>query len=285
MRPTIRKIKCVITTLFLITVVQEGGSNAYAVNGNNQQEPDEKVWNWNLKGQSLEGSLFASKITGVTYPYHVYLPTSYANSSERSYPVMYVMDGQWGYKDVAKSIDRDNREVIVVAIEQGGPEGSNRRKTDYLLPGAILYLDFFRQEFLPLIESTYRIDANNRSFQGTSLSGIITTAFLFLDDHKTPLFKNFIANDASYQFNSKPIEELIEKRLKIDNRIESNLYLTSALPFVSNHFLVMDFIEKLEGYKIPGLNIYHKDYPVSHKAVLPAAIDDTLELIYGKSKL
>jgi hypothetical protein len=81
------------------------------------------------------------------------------------------------------------------------------------------------------------------------------------------------------------MQNLIEKRLQIDNRIESNLYLTTALPFFSNHFPVMDFIESLENYAIPGLNIYHEWYLVSHNGVLGASLDDTLDLIYGKTKL
>jgi predicted alpha/beta superfamily hydrolase len=258
-------------------------TNVYAAN-DKTQEAEKKVWSWYFKGQNVGKSLFKSKITGVTYPYHVYLPASYANNADKAYPIMYVLDGQWGFKGLANSIDRDNREVIVVAIEQGGPEGSNRRNIDYRLPGAILYLDFFRQEFLPLIESTYRIDVSNRSFQGTSLSGIITTALLFLDDHKTPLFKNYIANDASYWDNPKLMKNLIEKRLQIDNRIESNLYLTTAFP-LGNHFYVMNFIENLEQYAIPALKIYHEWYLVSHNGVFGASLDNTLELIYGKPKL
>ena len=284
MRSIIRKTKTLITPLLLISVVLSSFfTNVYAAN-DKTQEAEKKVWSWYFKGQNVGKSLFKSKITGVTYPYHVYLPASYANNADKAYPIMYVLDGQWSFKGFANSMDRDNREVIVVAIEQGGPEGSNRRNIDYRLPGAMLYLDFFKQEFLPLIESTYRIDASNRSFQGTSLSGVITTALLFLDDHKTPLFKNYIAYDASYWDNPKLMKNLIEKRLQIDNRIESNLYLTTAFP-LGNHFHVMNFIENLEQYAIPALNIYHEWYLVSHNGVLGASLDNTLELIYGKPKL
>ena len=273
--------------MLIIIVLCSVCTTLYAANDNDINEADKKVWDWYFKGENVGRAFFESKITGTTYPYHVYLPASYANNTDKDYPVIYVMDGQWSYKGFAYHMERDSREVIVVAIEQGGAEGSNRRMVDYSLPGAISYLDFFRQEFLPLIESTYRIDANNRSFQGTSISGVVTTVLLFLDDHKKPLFKNYIAYDASFGHNPKQMQSLIGKRLQLENRIESNLYLTSAVPvpYYSNYFEVTNFIESLENHAIPGLNIYHEWYLVSHNSILGASLDDTLELIYGKPKL
>ena len=285
MKLRIRKIKRLITPLLVIIVALSSiCTSVHAVNNDKPQEGEKKIWSWYFKGRNVGESFIESKITGITYPYHIYLPASYANNSDRNYPIIYVMDGQWNFKGYAYSMERDNREVIVVAIEQGGTEGSNRRMVDYSLPGAIPYLDFFRQEFLPLIESTYRINGNNRTFQGTSISGVVTTALLFLDDHERPLFKNFIAYDPAYWHNPKQMQTLIEKRLQINNRIESNLYITTAFPFFSNHFPVMDFIENLEDYAISGLNIHHESYLVSHNNIFGASLDDTLALIYGKPK-
>ena len=283
MHAIIRETKTFSTPLlFIIVVLSSICSNVYATS----EAPDvkEKIWNWYFKGQIIEKALFKSEITQVTYPYHVYLPASYANSTEKIYPVIYVLDGQWSFRGFAYSLERDKRDVIVIAIEQGGPEDSNRRMIDYSLPGATLYLDFFRQEFLPLVESIYRIDANDRSFQGTSISGVVTTALLFLDDHKAPLFKNYIAYDPSYCHEPNLMQELVAKRLQIDKRIEANLYITTALP-LGNNFCVMNFIQSLEKYAIPSLSIYHSWYIVSHNGILGASIDDTLDLIYGKPSL
>jgi len=284
LRSIIIKTKTLISPLLLIIVVLGSiCTTVFAANDNKTPDVKKPVWGEYFKGRYLGKSLFTSNITGVTYPYHVYLPASYENNTDKVYPIIYALDGQWSLGGLAISIDRDNRDIIVVAIEEG-PEGSNRRAIDYRLPGATLYLDFFRQEFLPSIESTYRIDPNNRSFQGGSLAGIITTAFLFLDDHKTPLFKNYIAYDASYWDKPKLMQDIIQKRLQIENRIDSNLYLTTAFP-LGNHFFVMNFIDNLEEYAIPGLNIHHEWYMVTHNNVFGASLDDTLELIYGKAKL
>jgi enterochelin esterase-like enzyme len=267
--------------LLIIVVLSSIFTHVEAADDNKIPEVKKPVFGEYFKGKYVGKSIFTSKITGVTYPYHVYLPASYEKNAEKLYPIIYTLDGQWNFKGFAISIERDNRDIIVVAIEEG-PEKSDRRAIDYRLPGAMLYLDFFRQEFLPSIESTYRIDPSNRSFQGTSLSGIITTALLFLDNHKKPLFKNYIAYDVSYWDKPKLMQDLIEKRLQIGNRIDSNLYLTTAFP-LGNHFYVMDFIDSLEEYAIPGLNIHHEWYMVMHNDIFSASIDDTLDLIYGKT--
>ena len=41
---------------------------------------------------------------------------------------------------------------------------------------------------MPLIESSYRIDEKNRSFQGTSFGGIVTTVLMLLALSQLTLF-------------------------------------------------------------------------------------------------
>jgi hypothetical protein len=131
----------------MVIVLSSICTTVYATNDNKAQEAEKKIWSWYFKGKNVGRALFKSKIMDVTYPYHVYLPASYANNTDKAYPIIYVMDGQWSFRGFAYSMERDNRDVIVVAIEQGGPEGSNRRMVDYRLPGAILYLDFLGRNF------------------------------------------------------------------------------------------------------------------------------------------
>ncbi|MDN4503622.1 alpha/beta hydrolase-fold protein [Alteromonadaceae bacterium BrNp21-10] len=250
---------------------------------NSDQQPEQKPWVWgdHLKADQYSGKQqFQSTITGVDYPYHVYLPVSYAENPDKHYAIMYVMDGQWNFEGFANYIEQDKRDVIIVGVEEG-PKGSDRRSIDYRLPGAITYLQFIREEFMPLIESNYRVDANERSFQGTSFGGLVTTALLFVDDAEKPLFKNYIAYDTSYWDNPLAMDELIEQRLKINSSIESNLYLTTAFP-LGNFFFVMGFIDQLEKLAIPGLNIDHEWYLVTHNGVAGASMEDTLDKIYGE---
>ena len=238
------------------------------------------VWENSLKGEYVGKSELSSAVMGIVYPYHIYLPASYQQNVDKNYPIIYALDGQWNFKTIVNHIEQQNLEVILVAIEEG-PLGSDRRAIDYRLPGAITYLDFFRQEFMPLIESSYRINANNRSFQGASLGGLAATVFMLLDDHQQPLFKNYIVNDAPYWDQAELMQNLIEKRLLIENKIDSNFYITSAFP-LGNHLTVINFIESMEKRSIPNLTIHHEWYMVHHDNILNASLEDTLKLISEK---
>ena len=109
-------------------------------------------WGDQLTGNYVGKSEIESEITGITYPYHIYLPASYEQNADKKYAIIYSLDAQWSFRAFAKFIDRDNRDVILVAIEEG-PNNSKRREIDYRMPGVNDYFDFFRQEFMPVIES------------------------------------------------------------------------------------------------------------------------------------
>ena len=78
------------------------------------------------KKKAPSGLSFTSHITGVTYPYHVYLPPSYKDNPETLFPVIYTTDGQWYFGCFSNSIARRRKEFILVAVEEG-PRGSDRR--------------------------------------------------------------------------------------------------------------------------------------------------------------
>jgi hypothetical protein len=258
-----------------------------ALTGCEHKQPDEKsnlskfIWGNHLTGKTVENLAIRSTLTGVIYPYHVYLPASY-NTSEKTYPVIYALDGQWNFKGFTDLIDKDQRDIILISIEEG-PKASGRRSIDYRLPGVKTYIEFFRQEFIPLIESKYRIDSNHRSFQGTSFGGIAATAFMFLDDAESPLFENYIAYDASMWDSPELLSGLIDARLAKNHPLKVKMFLTTALP-LGNHISVKGFMKDLEERNIEGLNIDHRSYWVPHDGIAWESFENTLISIFGVAK-
>src|SRR6478609_923747 len=106
--------------------------------------------------------------TGITYPYHVYLPHNYETSG-KTYPVIYETDAQWNFSYFSQTIDLKNKDVIFVGIEEG-PPNSDRRAIDFLPNGAPTYIKFLKEEFIPLIERNYRTNSH-RTYVGTSYGG------------------------------------------------------------------------------------------------------------------
>ena len=123
-----------------------------------------------------------SEILGCTKKYCVYLPLGYSNGN-RMFPVLYLLHGltdthtAWRDKgnvlDIATEIIRSGKaqEMIIVMPDAGTSYDG------YFNCDGWRYEDFFFQEFIPHIESTYRVvpDRQHRAIAGLSMGGGGTT--------------------------------------------------------------------------------------------------------------
>ena len=123
-----------------------------------------------------------SEILGCTKKYCVYLPQGYSNEN-RMFPVLYLLHGltdthtAWRDKgnvqDIATEIIRSGKaqEMVIVMPDAGTTYDG------YFNCDGWRYEDFFFQEFIPHIESTYRIvpDRQHRAIAGLSMGGGGTT--------------------------------------------------------------------------------------------------------------
>ena len=129
-------------------------------------------------GYLLEGEVMESTTLGKSVNYSVYLPSDY-NSSQRSYPVVYLLHGYtddhtgWTqFGEIAYLLDdaiADRRitPMIVVMPDAGVSWYINNHD------GSVRYEDFFIEEFIPVVERTYRIRADRRyrALAGLSMGG------------------------------------------------------------------------------------------------------------------
>jgi S-formylglutathione hydrolase FrmB len=144
-----------------------------------------------LHAQSrIECDVTKSRILKYPVHYCVYLPASYdaaANTHPaQTYPVLYFLHGlgdnertlfNSGGWTLLDDLRRQHKmgEFLIVA-----PEGG---RTFYInsADGSVHYSDFFLQEFVPLIETKYRISKgrNNRAITGISMGGYGALRFAF----------------------------------------------------------------------------------------------------------
>ena len=128
---------------------------------------------------------FDSKILGEKRRVRVYLPRGYRQHTDRSYPVLYVKDGQnifehgaYGTWAAHTSLDRlvaraEIEEIIVVAVDHGVG-----RYEDYVPPEdggrADRYARFLADELKPWIDGRYRTrrGAQDTAVLGSSLGGL-----------------------------------------------------------------------------------------------------------------
>lgn len=131
-------------------------------------------------GKVFDNLSMNSKLLKSERKYAIYLPPDY-ESSERSYPVLYLLHGagddQTGWvqfgevlhiADKAIAEGKATAMIIVMPDANTGQRGYfNSLKEDWP------YEDFFFQEFMPYIESKYRIkkDKRYRAIAGLSMGG------------------------------------------------------------------------------------------------------------------
>ena len=144
-----------------------------------------------LQAQSrIDCNALNSRILKHEVHYCVYLPASYdagaARHPAQSYPVLYFLHGlgdnertlfNSGGWTLLDDLRRQHKmgEFLIVA-----PEGG---RTFYInsADGSVRYSDFFLQEFIPLIETKYRISKgrSNRAISGISMGGYGALRFAF----------------------------------------------------------------------------------------------------------
>ncbi|HEY2384439.1 MAG TPA: alpha/beta hydrolase family protein [Terriglobia bacterium] len=132
-----------------------------------------------LFAQQVEYKSYTSKVLSRDLKYGVYLPPSYATSPGKKYPVLYFLHGL--FEDETRWSTRGGTDQImnrmiaegkigefIVAIPYGGTSFYTNTRD-----GSEKWEDAFVTEFIPLIESTYRVNATRmtRGISGTSMGG------------------------------------------------------------------------------------------------------------------
>lgn len=157
---------------------------------------------------------------GRDYEAFVSLPADYAQSTRR-YPVLYVTDADYAFpliRAIANRVDRHGvglQDFILIGLSYAkGENGAVSRNRDYTPGGAgvrpspeqasgeygqaAAYLQFLREEALPVLERRYRIDPSRRIFVGHSYGALLGLHVLFT---QPSLFSHYILGSPSLWFD------------------------------------------------------------------------------------
>lgn len=181
------------------------------------------------------------------------LPKDY-NTSESTYPVLYVLDGlESNILDAINITYRLGVKMIIVAIPNTNrsrdmmPLSTPSYQVDN--PGAEYFLQFLEDELIPYVESKYRSNGH-RTIRGRSLSGLFVL-YAFLE--KPQLFEYYIGTSAGwYSDMSTFFDALIERALTKKEQFEGKaLFIANSIadPYDPNqevHNAIIAFSEKLE---------------------------------------
>lgn len=159
----------------------------------------------------------------------VYLPKGYYGSGKR-YPVLYMHDGKNVFEsdeqneghslDLKECLEKEQIEIIVVAIEQNSEERRNEycpwpngEYSKYLLDDQNLsfggkghgYSEFLVHELKPHIDKFYRTRPDSATMAGISLGGLITVYTAFRYPH---IFKDIVIFSSGFHANWEEIKKL-----------------------------------------------------------------------------
>ncbi len=182
---------------------------ATVLDGQPEQAPAEQFPAVILSGS--EERPLSSKISGRDYLLYVNYPSSYWDTTEKKYPVVYILDPYWDFPLVTATYfnmlyDEVVPEMIIVGIgykdKSLNPAAERTldlsptkvpRGSSGLLGesgGAGLFLQAIEMEIIPYVESHLRVDPEYRVLGGTSLGGLFT---LFAMYERPGLFNAYIA--------------------------------------------------------------------------------------------
>jgi len=175
-----------------------------------------------------------SSVIRQDYQIKIRLPEDYANSTTL-YPVLYLLDGDHAFAmatDIVQYLIYGGHipDLIIAspaydskkAPHEGGKNMRNRDLLPFqfpsidMVPGGVQYLEFFQQEFIPFIESNYRIISNDRTLWGYSFGGVFALYALF---EKPNLFQRYIIVDGFEDEYFKIEETYAAKHTDLPSRL------------------------------------------------------------------
>ena len=189
--------------------------------------------------QSLDGTQhhrLTSESTSHSYHILVGLPDGYDQSDDRVYPTVYILDGGELFP-LLRSYSRylnngkEAPQMILVGISYGTDDwrDGNNRSHDFTAPsaerefwgGAADFQVFLRDKLIPMIESTYRSDAERRIVFGQSLGGQFV---LYTAQTEPGLFWGHIASNPALHRNLEFFLETVPR----ESAPASQLFVASA---------------------------------------------------------
>jgi len=275
-----------LTTIIVILSFSFGALNA--------QNVKEKV--------SLENteqfSIASENVKGENYLIQVSLPFGYS-SSHNSYPVLYVLDGDYAFgltKGIADlfMIGKDIKGIIVVGISYGkGVLAWSLKRTRDLTPGhdtiyakgqntggADNFLSFIQNELIPAINKNYRTYPDSSAICGESLGGLLNSYILW----KQPeLFKSYIIISPSLIWNNKSV--LKQEAEFFVNHKELNKTVFIAYGSLDNKEVIIspatELIQMIQMHKYMGLRLVTRVFEgETHMSVPSVAITNGLKTLF-----
>ena len=226
---------------------------------------------------------FSSYKLGETRRLKIQLPRDYESNTEKSYPIVIVLDANYLFEPVAGNVDyfgywEDMPEALVVGIMQGESRYDDCFYDDTNFMPADRGADFFEfigMELVPFIDANFRT-AKFIIAVGHDLTASYINYYLFKDP---PLFNGYIAL-------SPDLAPMMDDRLpkRIPNIPQKLFYYlaTGSDDIQDLQLVAKELNESLNALKSDQFNYYFDNFEgATHYSLVARAIPSALEKIFS----
>lgn len=231
----------------------------------------------------------ASTLLGENREIQILLPESYHSNTKATYPVIYLLDGDYSLHGVSGMLDfMANKaqlipDVILVGIADKGTDIYRQYMTPEELTApfkkedsgkAKLFLTFLEKELKPYISNNYRA-TNNSVLVGGSIGGLFVLNALFESPNA---FEHFVSISPSVWLNDHGIMEKAEGFVGKSKHKLSSLYLSLGDENRQGVYRVLQLLDEVQPQNIRW-NFSH--YPnENHNSVGLVALRSNLKEIF-----
>ena len=209
----------------------------------------------------------------------VHVPASY-DTSGRSYPVLYLLDGtQASLLEMVVITDRLRTEMIIVAIEN---TNRNRDMMPVVVEGypgpprAEAFLGFLEKELIPNIDKAYRT-AQPRLLLGRSLSGLFTVYALLA---KPTAFNGYVGCSAGWFAENQEYFRAMSTRAfqKVESFAGRRVFMANSLqdqydPDQAIHRRMIEFSALVKDKLGDAISYRYETYPDYGHVPFPCLYD------------
>lgn len=194
-----------------------------------------------------------SQIINDDYNIYFYLPSDY--NENQKYPVIFLLDGDWHTKMVAKEINQLWTDNVIPECILAGIGNSAQRMRDYTYQEdknnkgsghADQYYKFIRDELIPYVDSNYSTDTTQRIIAGHSLGGFFVLYAMFRQNNNNELFSGFVAASPSIWWDNAFLLKSEKEYSETHTDLPVKLFLSAGSDEGITNMLNSEMRERLE---------------------------------------
>jgi predicted alpha/beta superfamily hydrolase len=229
--------------------------------------------------------------------YQVYLPPSYTDKADKTYPVIYLLDGEMYFQTlvavhcsftegrqpfmpesiIVGVMNTDRTRDLTPTASAFRRDGTKQDSDKAAGGGSALFLHFLTEELRRTVDKTYRTNGKN-TLVGHSFGGLFVINALL---KHTDSFDTYVTLDPSMWWDNAKLAGETESILKTKRFTDKTLYIGVARKMrPGSQYIHLDVIDSLLEKKLPvaienDLNYYLRHFPdESHGSIpLPGMID------------